>query len=166
MNRFAIPALALLALGLAACQTPATETEAPDASVASTDAVDTAAARAAIQAMSDAYEVAAQAGDAAAITAMHSDDALLHPAGRPAVRGRQAVDAMLNADHAEPADLQLTTTEIVISESGDMAYEVGTIGGAGAAGKYLTVYRNSGDGWQIVADTWSDDTPPAGTAAN
>jgi ketosteroid isomerase-like protein len=159
MNRFL---LCSLVLAMAACQTPTADTEGGEAPAAA--AGDADAAREAIQAMSDAYEAAAQTGDAAAISALHADDALLQPAGQPAVRGRAAVDSLIAADNGEPSDLQLTTTEIIVSEAGDMAYEVGTIAAPDGAGKYLTVYRNTPEGWRIVADTWSTDSPPADTA--
>lgn len=162
MNRL-ILFLTATVVGLAACQTPATDSAGPDQPAAA--AFDENAARAEVQAMSDAYEAAARAGDAAAIQAMHADDAVLHPANEPAARGRAAVDSLLERDNGEPVELTLTTTEIVFSSSGDLAYEVGTVESPAGMGKYLTVYQMTDDGWKIVADTWSPDAPPADTAA-
>jgi ketosteroid isomerase-like protein len=150
--------LSCLAISLAACQSPTSD----DATVSEADApaFDEAAARAEIQAMSDDYETAARAGDEAAIQALHADDAVLHPANEPAARGRAAVDSLLARDNGEPIEITLTTTEIVFSNSGDLAYEVGTVESPNGLGKYLTVYRMTDDGWRIVADTWSPDAPP------
>lgn len=167
MNRSFLPSLFVLALAasvlLAGCQSAA---DAPAADPTPTAAVsdtgtDPAAVRAEIEALTDAYEAAAQAGDADAIAGLYADDAVLHPASNPAVRGRAAVDAYLAASHAEPTEMTLTTTDVVASEAGDLAYEAGTAVWPDGPGKYLTVYRRMPDGWRIVADTWSHDAPPA-----
>jgi ketosteroid isomerase-like protein len=161
MNRLVVILIAA-AVTLAACQTPATDgADSPEPSAA---AFDETAARAEIQGMSDAYEAAARAGDEAAIQAMHTGEAVLHPANEPAARGRAAVDSLLMRDNGEPVEMTLTTTEIVFSSSGDLAYEVGTVESPAGPGKYLTVYRMTDAGWRIVADTWSPDAPPADAA--
>ena len=115
--------------------------------------------RAAIEALTADYTAAVQAGDAAAISALHAADAILLPPNEPSLRGREAVDAYLAAFHAEPLDQTFTTEDVVVAESGDLAYEVGTWDG----GKYLTVWRRTPDGWRIAADAWSDDAPPTAT---
>ena len=114
--------------------------------------------------MTAAYQTADRAGDHATIAALYDDDAVIHPASKPAARGRAALDAYFAANDAEPQDITFTTGDIVVSDAGDMAYEVGTITSPGYAGKYLTVYRKTTDGWRIVGDTWSDDAPA--TASN
>lgn len=152
--------LALLALGLAACQAPDAEPPEPDAPP--TRAVsDRATDRAALEAMTAAYQTAIRAGDHATIAALYADDAVVHPANRPAERGRGALDAFFEATDSEPQELSFTTTDLVVAESGDMAYEVGTVAGPDGAGKYLTVYRRTPDGWRIAADAWSGDAPPS-----
>ncbi|MEP0547225.1 MAG: DUF4440 domain-containing protein [Rhodothermales bacterium] len=158
MNRFL---LFLFVLTLGACQTPETETVEPTAAPV-TNASDPADDRAALQAMTATYQTAIRAGDHAAIAALHADDAVIQPANSPAERGRAALDAYFEATDSEPEDLTFTTDDLVIAESGDLAYEVGTTTGPGVAGKYLTVFRRTPAGWRIVADSWSDDTPPAG----
>ena len=145
--------LSLLALTMAACQTPAPESA--DTSPPVTNAADPAADRAAIEALSADYTAAVQAGDPAAVSALHTDDAILHPPNEPSVSGREAIDAYFARIHAEPMDLTYVTEDVVVSASGDMAYEIGTWDG----GKYLSIYRRTPDGWKIVADAWSDDAP-------
>ncbi len=151
---------ALFALGITACQTPATD-DADTASDTPVAAGDTAGVRAAIAEMSSAYEAAERAGDAAAVIALHADDAVLLPAGEPAASGRAAVDAYLTENSSDQEDVTFTTTNIEVSDSGDLAYEVGSITAPGFAGKYLTVYRQTDAGWRIVADSWSGDAAPS-----
>lgn len=154
MTRFLLFALLL---AVAACQTP--EPAEPTATPVTTVA-DPAADRTALQEITATYQTAIRAGDHATIAALHTDDAVIHPANRPAERGRAALDAYFEATDSEPEDLTFTTETLEIAESGDLAYEVGTTTGPGMAGKYLTVFRRTPDGWRIVADSWSDDTLP------
>lgn len=152
MKRFLLFSLLVFAVG--ACQTP--ENTEPVAETPVVPAVDTEADRAAIEAMSAAYTAAVQAGDPAAVSTLHADDAILHPPNEPSAQGREAIDAYFARIHAEPVDLTYVTEDVVVAESGDLAYEVGTWDG----GKYLTIYRRTPDGWKIVADSWSNDAPP------
>ena len=146
--------LSFLALAFAACQTP--DTDEPVSETPVVPAVDAESDRAAIEAMTADYTAAVQAGDPAAVSALHADDAILHPPNEPSAQGREAIDAYFARIHAEPIELTYVTEDVVVSESGDLAYEVGTWDG----GKYLTIYRRTPDGWKIVADSWSPDTLP------
>ncbi len=150
--------LALLAFALAACQTPTPDAREPAAADATpTRTVSDPAELAAITA---AYQAAIRTGDHATIAALYADDAVIHPANAPAVRGREALDAFFAATDSEPEDVTFTTVDLVLAESGDMAYEIGTSVQPRGPGKYLTVFRKTPDGWRIVGDTWSDDAPP------
>jgi tetratricopeptide (TPR) repeat protein len=121
--------------------------------------------RIAILRMVDAYEAAMQAGDAAAITAMHHPSAIILPGGEPAVSGLEALTAYFADEYAEPSPVDLESRNIVVATSGDMAYDIGATSWQGGTGKYLTVYRRIGDRWMIVADTWNNDAPAAAVAA-
>lgn len=155
MNRFLV--LSILAIALAACQTPE-PVETPATPVQ--NAADPAADRAEIEALTKTYETADRAGDHAAIAALYADDAVILPGNKPSARGRAAFADYFANNDAEPEDITFTTQDVVVAESGDLAYEVGTIAGPGWAGKYLTVYRRAAAGWEIVADSWSGDAPP------
>lgn len=153
--------IALLALVLAACQAPEAGPAEPAAPPAAPTA-DVAADRAAIEALTASYQAAQRAGDHAAIAALHTDDAIVHPAGEPSAQGRAGLDAYFAATSAEPQEITFTTKDIVVAGSGEVAYEVGTMAGPGGEGKYLTVYRRTPEGWKIAADAWSmDASPPA-----
>ena len=149
----------LLALTLAACQTPTPES-AESSAPPVTNASDSASDRAALEAITATYQTAIRAGDHTTIASLHADDAVIHPANRPPELGREALDAYFAANDSEPQDLTFTTDVLVISETGDMAYEVGTTTGSSVTGKYLTVFRRTPEGWKIVADAWSDNAPP------
>lgn len=157
MNRFFL--FAMLALGLAACQTPATEPAEPTTTPV-TNASDPATDRAAVEALTASYQAADRAGDHAAIASLYADDAVIHPANMPSARGRENLNAYFAANDSEPQDITFTTQDVVVSEAGDMAYEVGTIAGPEWSGKYLTVYRKTDGGWLIVGDSWSNDALP------
>ncbi|MDX1418727.1 MAG: DUF4440 domain-containing protein [Rubricoccaceae bacterium] len=148
----------LLALALAACQTPETETTEPTATPV-TNVSDPAADRAAIEAMTAEYTRAVQAADADAVSALYADDATIHPPNEPSVSGREALDAYFATIHAEPQAITFVTEDVVVSESADLAYEVGSWEEGGATSKYLTVYLRTPEGWRIVADSWSADAP-------
>ena len=156
-------AFCLFALALAACQTPQTDPPEPTAQLPIRTVADTDADRATIEAMTADYTAAVQAADADAVSALYADDAIIHPPNEQALQGREALDAYFATIHAEPQDITFITEEVVVSASGDMAYEVGSWED-GDTWKYLTVYRRTPDGWRIVADSWSEDAPP--TAAN
>lgn len=164
MNRFRFTTLALALAGplLAGCQSAEPDPAAAEPAATPIQTVsDPAAIRTEIEALTARYQAAARAGDVAAIQALYADDAVLHPDNGPAVRGRAAVDAHLAASHAEPTDLTFDTIDVVASEGGDLAYEVGTTVWPDGPGKYVTIYRRTADGWQIVADTWSHNAPQA-----
>lgn len=150
----------ILAVALVACQPADTEPAAPVEATPTAMAVDTEADRAAIEAMTADYQAADRAGDHAAIAALYADDAVILPADKPAARGREALDAYFAANDAEPEDITFTTDDIVVSDAGDMAYEVGTVAGPDGSGKYLTVYSKIDGRWRIVGDSWSGDAPP------
>ncbi len=111
-----------------------------------------------VQSISPAWQAAAQAGDPAAITTLHSDDAILLPAGEPSVQGREALSAFFSDRLSEPADITASRGDAVVSDAGDMAYKVGTT--ANGRGKFLAVYRKVGGSWLIVGDAWSEDATP------
>jgi len=115
---------------------------------------------AAIKALAAAYQAAYLKGDPAVISKLYADDAVIHPANESPVRGRANLDRYFTANYTEPVNETLTTVAIVISEAGDMAYEIGRTMSATGVGKYLTIYRKVNGRWLIAADTWSHDTPP------
>ena len=120
-----LPLLAALGL-LAACQNePAEETGATEEAAAT----DAATVRAEIEALGDRFEQALLAEDAATIATFYADHAIALPPGAPRAEGPAAIQALF-ASWFEmiPASegFTLTTDDVQLAESGDIAYETGT----------------------------------------
>jgi uncharacterized protein (TIGR02246 family) len=151
----------ILGLALMCCLVAGCEAPDPVSSPTTRTDVDISADRAAIQKLSAAYQAAFLAGDSNAILALYADDAVIQPANESPVRGRANLEAYFAASNGQPIDETLETVDIVVSEAGDMAYEVGRTMNPAGAGKYLTIFRKIDGRWMIAADTWSHDTPPS-----
>jgi uncharacterized protein (TIGR02246 family) len=117
------------------------------------------ALRAEITKLSQAWQAAYNAADAAALTAFYSLDATVLPPGAEPVTGAAAIKAFFAADVASGATNTLTTTDVV--GSGDVAVETGKWVAQAKDGKhldhgsYVTVYRKVSGGWKIYRDTWN-----------
>lgn len=161
------------AAGLAlACQTqePATEQGSE-----SSPAVDEAAISEAIRAQDQAWADAAKAGDAAAIAALYTSDAVILPPGSSRIEGTQGIQEYFAGMLEAPLSSATLDSDIVtVAAAGDYAYANGTWTMSGTApdgsewsdqGKYTEVWTNVDGDWKIVSDIWNSDTPPAGTDA-
>ena len=158
MKYLKMTALAVALFALAACQQAARQ--------------DTAVDEAAIRELGVAWETAYNLGDAAAIARLYADDAVLQPPGAPIAAGPAAIQQFLAGEIAEAqaAGLVLDIHDIsTIGVSGDLAYDAGTYsvtdpsGATLDTGKYLAVFRKSGDTWEYLRDTWNSDAPPVVT---
>jgi uncharacterized protein (TIGR02246 family) len=115
--------------------------------------------RAQIEKMDQAWQTAYNAGDAAAVAALYSEDAKLMAPGSATVSGRAAIQAMFAQDIARGSKNALTTAEVF--GGGDYAIAVGgwvETGADGAHkdhGSYVTVYKRAGGDWKIYRDTWN-----------
>ncbi len=108
----------------------------------------------------------ANAGNAAGVAELYTEDAVLLPPGAARLDGREAIQqywqGMLDAG---VGDILVATQEV--EEAGASAVEVGTISatapGDGDArvaltGKYIVVYRRDGGGnWRLHRDIWNFD---------
>lgn len=160
--------MAMLAtIGLmAACQTEPGEQTGATEEAAVTDA---SSARSEIESVNDRYEQALLAQDAAAIAAIYTEDAVVLPPSSPRTEGRTAIESMFTSWFGMvPASdtFTLTTEEVVLAESGELAYEIGTYQTSGSSatgetyeetGKYLAVWENVDGEWKMAADMWSGD---------
>ena len=187
-----IPAAILTLVLTAGCQTR--ETEEPDAAGGDTDAsagvmedvgamedagamesgggaAGTEDARQAIAASNQRWEEAALAGDAAGVASLYADDAVLMPPGVPRAEGRAAIESALAAmfEAAPATSVSIESDATTFSESGELAYDVGTYAMAGTTpdgeawedkGKFIAVLKNVGGEWKIAADIWNSDAAP------
>ena len=108
-------------------------------------------------------------GDAAGMAAIYTDDAVIFPPGRAAIRGRPALEAYWRLDEGERITDHRVTSESVVLR-GDLAYDYGTYVVRGERGgkpfgpthgKYVIVWREVAPGdWRMQLDIWNGSPPP------
>jgi uncharacterized protein (TIGR02246 family) len=162
-----LPLLAAFGL-VAACQTEPAEQTGATEEAAATDA---ASVRTEIETIGDRFEQALLAEDAATIGTFYAEDAIALPPGAPRAEGRAAIEALFASWFDQvpgPEGFTLTTDDVQVAASGDIAYETGTYTSRGTSpegesydetGKYLVVWKNLDGQWMIVRDTWNSDAP-------
>lgn len=107
------------------------------------------------------------AGDADAIVALYTDDAVIMPPGAPPARGPAAIKAFLVKDIA---DARAGGVVIVMGDKdevdvkGDVAWHAGTYavmkaGSTIDTGAYVEISRKTGGKWHIIRDIWNSSTP-------
>lgn len=130
-------------------------------------AQDTTADVATLQAGTAAWISAYNAGDADAIAALYTADAIVTAPDRPAAAGRDAIRAMVAADieGAKTAGLTLQVEHGNGGASGDLGWDDGSwsiVDGSGTvldSGHYLAVWRRVDGKWLMIRDTWNSDRP-------
>ncbi|HYM82185.1 MAG TPA: DUF4440 domain-containing protein [Candidatus Limnocylindria bacterium] len=133
--------------------------------------VDTAAVHASVDSITKAFAAAMAARDTDAVVAFYASDARVLPANGPRADGHGAIRAAWVGFMSMPGmELVPTTRDVIVSEAGDMAVELGsyTMKGTGSSGKpfqdvgkYVTIYKKTDAGWKIIVDTFnSDQSPP------
>jgi uncharacterized protein (TIGR02246 family) len=109
--------------------------------------------------ISQAWEKAYNAGDAAAVTALYTKDAKVMAPGAEPASGTAAIKALFTADIAQGAKNTLTQRDVV--GFGDYALETGGYVATSSDGKhldhgpYLTLYKKADGGWKIYRDIWN-----------
>ena len=108
-------------------------------------------------------------GDAAGQAALYTDDGVIFPPGRAAIRGRAAIEAYWRLPTGERVTSHRTTADSVVLV-GSTAYDWGTFAVTGerngqaysGGGKYVIVWREvqSGD-WRMHLDMWNSGPPRA-----
>ena len=113
--------------------------------------------KAAIQALNDQFSAAAGRGDAAAMAALYTPDAVMLPPDN-SVQSGPAIGPYLAGLEKSAAHLKLTTTDVV-RLSPDYIREVGvatfdTLGDkpVNVKGTYVVVWKRVGGSWKICTD--------------
>jgi uncharacterized protein (TIGR02246 family) len=121
--------------------------------------------RAQIQQMSEAWDKAYNAGDAAAVAALYTKDATVMAPGAEAASGTKAIRSLFAAEIAQGAKNTWTPKDVV--GFGDYALETGGWVATSADGKhldhgpYLTFYKKADGAWKIYRDIWNSSIPPS-----
>jgi len=128
-------------------------------------AQDGASVRSQIEKLDQAWEKSFNAGDAAGVAKLYSQDAkLMAPGGKPA-SGPSAIRAALDEAVKQGVKNALTSEDVVAS--GTYAIETGNWVATGADGKhldhgpYVTVYKKEGGAWKIYRDIWNSSMSSA-----
>ena len=125
---------------------------------------DSSSVRAAIEQAGVRFAEAYGRGDAKAVAAFYTEDAIAFPPGAEMVKGRQAIQQMWQ-ETMDSGVKSLSFTVIDVGASGDLAHETGTalmnIQPAGkdpttASIKYAVVWKKQGNDWKLHRDIWND----------
>lgn len=117
-----------------------------------------------LEAVTAKWKAAYDSGDGAAIAALYSKDAVLHPPNSAPVTGQEAIESFWSAAVSEGGNTELTTKEVY--SMGDMAVEIGMYTGTNADGShadhghYTVVYKSEGGQWKMFRDMWNSDMSP------
>jgi len=116
-----------------------------------------------------AWAAAFNAGDAAGVAALFSENAMLLPPDTKQIKGRQAIQETIQ-NWIDDGSNNIRFNLIEIEVSGDLGYEIGLYSVdypadngqmATATGDYLVVWKREADGvWRYYRDTWNDTPPP------
>jgi uncharacterized protein (TIGR02246 family) len=110
----------------------------------------------AIRKLSQDYEIAHLAGDGPALARLFRDDAVLIPPGKPAIEGREQIDAFFSGV-AGGTGLKTETLRIVVDEP--VAYAYGTNSWSENGGRryfhYVDIYRLEDGAWKYQLLSWN-----------
>jgi uncharacterized protein (TIGR02246 family) len=121
------------------------------------------------------YRRAALAGDARAVAALYTDDAVELPASEPLVRGRAAIEQRYRKFFDGPVKrTAFTFSHLEATIEGNVAYAVGTYDQRLAlpsgqtvsdAGKFVVILRRTQGAWRAAYAIYNGDAPPSPSAA-
>ncbi|HET7903047.1 MAG TPA: SgcJ/EcaC family oxidoreductase [Candidatus Eisenbacteria bacterium] len=132
---------------------------------------DASAARAGIVAADRDFMTAFTARDAAAMSLVYTEDALLLPPNADPVQGREAIAKFWESMLLLPVK-ELRLELIDVHGTGDMVTSEGRYtllddkDHPVEVGKYLVVWRKTAQGWRMYRDLWNADAPAAASPAD
>lgn len=126
---------------------------------------------AAIKQIADAYVKASLAGDAKAIAALYTEDAVEMPPNQPPIKGRAAIEQHYAKLFTGEGKLgQFSLTHLETRASGDLGYDAGTyqqtMNPPGKAapmkdtGKYVVILERVKGEWKVAYAIYNSDQPP------
>ncbi len=125
----------------------------------------------AIKAVADAYVKAVMAGDAKAIAALYTEDAVELPPNQTMIKGRSAIEQYYQKEFSSGTKMSaFSVTHIQTEAAGDLGYDVGTYqqtmtpaGGekpVSDTGKYVVITKRAGSAWKVAYAIYNSDQPP------
>jgi len=123
----------------------------------------------AVVAIADAYTKATSAGDAKAVAALYTEDAIELPPNHAPVKGRMAIQEYYVSQFAGAKVSGFTLTHWESAVHGDAAFDVGaykqtitpTQGtGMSDTGKYAVILKKVGGVWKVAYAIYNSDQPP------
>lgn len=127
-------------------------------------------ASAAIQQVADAYVKATLAGDAKAIAALYTEDAVEMPPNQPSIKGRAAIQKYYEGQFAGGMKMtSFSVTHVETRAAGDAGYDVGTYQQnmsqpspappMADSGKYVVILKQQAGAWKVAYAIYSSDKP-------
>ena len=117
--------------------------------------------KALIQGLNDKFAQAFNAGDAAAVAALYTDDAVILPPGAEMMKGKNAIQAFWKGAAEQLGDGKLTTVDVK-PLGNEAAREIGTFSfrtkgsqSQEITGKYVVVWEKVGSDWKLATDIWN-----------
>jgi uncharacterized protein (TIGR02246 family) len=117
--------------------------------------------KAIIQSLNDKFAQAFNAGDAAGVAALYTEEAVILPPGAEMMKGRSAIQTFWKGAAEQLGNGKLTTVEVKPLGS-DRALEIGTFSfrtkGAQPqeiTGKYVVIWEKVGGDWKLATDIWN-----------
>ena len=125
----------------------------------------------AMKAVADAYVKATLAGDAKAIAALYTEDAVEMPPNQPMIKGRTAIEQYYQKGFASGTKMStFSVSHLQTEATGDLGYDAGTYdqtmtpaGGTSPvkdSGKYVVILKRAGNAWKVAYAIYSSDQPP------
>ena len=114
-----------------------------------------------IQSLSDKFAQAFNAGDAAAVAALYTEDAVILPPGGEMMKGKSAIQAFWKGATEQLGDAKLTTVDIkpvgseVAREIGSFSFRTKGSQPQEITGKYVVVWEKVGGDWKLATDIWN-----------
>jgi uncharacterized protein (TIGR02246 family) len=124
---------------------------------------------ASIKAIADQYVKATLAGDAKAIAALYTEDAIEMPPNQPPVKGRAALQQFYEKQLSGVKFTIFSLEHLETRAVGDTGYDVGTYRQTitppkGQAfddtGKYAVILKRVGSAWKVAYAIYNSDLPP------
>ncbi len=168
ITAYALVLMLLPSLGLVSCAEQAGDQATGEMKMGMETGFDVAEVRAAIAEAQAQLLGAFEAGDAAGISALYTEDATVYPPNAETVTGRAAIEEFWGAFIALGVE-NLTVNTLDVGGGGDVAYETGeyslTVSGEGGEptadrGTYIVILKRGADGsWNVYAHIWNSDLP-------